>query len=67
MKTAVLFSYILIIGLGVVVFMQWRMITNYMMPGNNKTPPANREVSAGEWTKKLSDSLKEMNVDLKFE
>lgn len=66
MKIAVIISYILIIVLAIVVFMQWCTIQKIAPASDKPADSTNREVSASDWTRQLSDSVKNMTVDLNF-
>lgn len=64
MRTALIITIIFVIILGVVAFMQYRTIKK--LSSSTAQRSGRDEVSAGEWTKKLSDQLKSMDIKLEF-
>lgn len=64
MRTALIITIIFVIILGVVAFMQYRTIKKLSSATQQRS--SGDEIPAGEWTKKLADQIKSMNIKLEF-
>lgn len=64
MRTALIITIIFVIILGAVAFMQYRTIKK--LSAGTAAKAGRDEVSAGEWTQRLSEQLKSMDIKLEF-